>query len=61
MTGESHAPGLMTFAVPIDEARKLTVGKIADIKDARGDPVRGVVTRVEHANRMSIVVIEADA
>ena len=58
MTGESHAPGLMTFVVPKDDAAKLAVGKTADVKDTRGDPVQGAVTRVEHANRASIVVVK---
>lgn len=60
MVGESHAPGLCTYVVPIDDARVLAVGKTADIKDARGDPVHGVVTRVEHGNRMAIVVVKVE-
>lgn len=56
--GEQLEPGLCTYVVPSDEARKLSKGKVADIKDARGDPVHGVVTRIEHGNRMSIVVVE---
>jgi hypothetical protein len=59
MTGESHAPGRLTYAVPLAAAAKFRVGEpIGSGKDLHGDPMSGRVVEIKEGSAVALVIVE---